>query len=119
LTAVVWTVLAAAGTPSDRATSSEAALGFPITPARSSSRPTTPVVHSATTSSAQPPRSTISSPATRTALKEKANLVFQDLPTHMFEIGKFNDDTMASPPGFENWHIGAVDRITETQETGA
>ena len=35
----------------------------------------------------------------RTQLKEKGNLVFQDPPTHMFEIGKFNDDTMAFPPG--------------------
>jgi hypothetical protein len=35
----------------------------------------------------------------RTQLKERGNLVFQDPPTHMFEIGKFNDDTMAFPPG--------------------
>ena len=35
----------------------------------------------------------------RTQLKEKGNLVFQDPPTHMFEIGKFNDETMAFPPG--------------------
>ena len=35
----------------------------------------------------------------RTVLKEKGNLVFQDPPTHMFEIGKFSDETMAFPPG--------------------
>jgi hypothetical protein len=35
----------------------------------------------------------------RTQLREKGNLVFQDPPTHMFEIGKFNEDTMAFPPG--------------------
>jgi hypothetical protein len=35
----------------------------------------------------------------RTQLKEKGNLLFQDPPTHMFEIGKFNDETMAFPPG--------------------
>jgi hypothetical protein len=35
----------------------------------------------------------------RTQLREKGNLVFQDPPTHMFEIGKFNDETMAFPPG--------------------
>jgi hypothetical protein len=35
----------------------------------------------------------------RTQLKEKGNLVFQDPPTHMFEVGRFNDETMAFPPG--------------------
>jgi len=35
----------------------------------------------------------------RTQLKEKGDLVFQDPPTHMFEVGKFNDETMAFPPG--------------------
>jgi hypothetical protein len=35
----------------------------------------------------------------RTQLKDKGNLVFQDPPTHMFEVGKFNSDTMAFPPG--------------------
>ncbi len=35
----------------------------------------------------------------RTVLKEKGTLVFQEPPTHMFEIGKFNDETMAFPPG--------------------
>ena len=35
----------------------------------------------------------------RTQLKDKGNLVFPDPPTHMFEIGKFNGDTMAFPPG--------------------
>jgi hypothetical protein len=35
----------------------------------------------------------------RTQLKDKGNLVFQDPPTHMFEFGKFNNDTMAFPPG--------------------
>src|SRR5436853_996086 len=35
----------------------------------------------------------------RTQLKEKGNLLFQDPQTYSFEIGKFNDDTMAFPPG--------------------
>ena len=35
----------------------------------------------------------------RTVLKDKGNLVFQDPPTHMFEVGRFNNDTMAFPPG--------------------
>ena len=35
----------------------------------------------------------------RTMLKDKGDLVFQDPPTHMFEVGKFNNDTMSFPPG--------------------
>jgi hypothetical protein len=44
----------------------------------------------------------------RTQLKEKGNLVFQEPPTHMFEIGKFNDETMAFPPGvtIKDWTMG-------------
>jgi hypothetical protein len=44
----------------------------------------------------------------RTQLKEKGNLVFQDPPTHMFEIGKFTDETMAFPPGvtIKDWTSG-------------
>jgi hypothetical protein len=35
----------------------------------------------------------------RIVLEEKGNLMFQDPPTHMFEIGKFTEETMAFPPG--------------------
>jgi hypothetical protein len=44
----------------------------------------------------------------RTQLKEKGTLVFEDPPTHMFEIGKFNNDTMAFPPGvtIKDWTSG-------------
>jgi hypothetical protein len=44
----------------------------------------------------------------RTQLKEKGNLVFDDPATHMFEIGKFNADTMAFPPGVtvKDWTSG-------------
>lgn len=35
----------------------------------------------------------------RTQLKERGNVVFQEPPTHMFEVGRFNDETMAFPPG--------------------
>ncbi len=31
----------------------------------------------------------------RTELKERGNLVFEAPPTHMFELGRFRDDTMA------------------------
>ena len=44
----------------------------------------------------------------RTQLKEKGNLVFEEPPTHMFEVGKFNNDTMAFPPGvtIKDWTAG-------------
>ena len=35
----------------------------------------------------------------RTQLKEKGTLVYETPPTHMFEVGRFNGDTMAFPPG--------------------
>ena len=34
----------------------------------------------------------------RNALKERGNLVFEAPPTHMFEIGRFREETMAFPP---------------------
>ena len=35
----------------------------------------------------------------RTALRERGDFVFEEPPTHMFEVGRFNNDTMAFPPG--------------------
>ncbi len=35
----------------------------------------------------------------RTALKQKGELIFDAPATHMFEIGKFREDSMAFPPG--------------------
>ncbi len=35
----------------------------------------------------------------RNVLKEKGNLVFEIPPTHVFEIGRFREETMAFPPG--------------------
>jgi hypothetical protein len=35
----------------------------------------------------------------RTVLKERGNLVFEEPPTHMFEVGRFREETMAFPPG--------------------
>lgn len=34
----------------------------------------------------------------RNLLKERGNLVFEVPPTHVFEIGRFRDETMAFPP---------------------
>jgi hypothetical protein len=35
----------------------------------------------------------------RTALRQKGELVYEAPATHEFDIGKFNEDTMAFPPG--------------------
>ena len=35
----------------------------------------------------------------RTLLKDKGTLVFEQPPTHGFDVGKYNEDTMAFPPG--------------------
>ena len=35
----------------------------------------------------------------RTVLKQKGELVFEVPPTHEFDVGKYNEDTMAFPPG--------------------
>ncbi len=85
--------------PVDPATPSEASLGFPIYPGAQ---------FIASYDAGREQRYYIfgSSAAFadlvtyyRTVLKDKGNLVFQDPPTHMFEVGKFNNETMAFPPG--------------------
>ena len=35
----------------------------------------------------------------RTVLKERGSLVFEEPPTHMFEVGRFREETMSFPPG--------------------
>jgi len=85
--------------PVDPATPSEATLGFPIYPGAQfiasydAGRAQRYYIFGATAA--------FNDLVTyyRTQLKEKGNLVFQEPPTHMFEVGKFNDDTMAFPPG--------------------
>ena len=44
----------------------------------------------------------------RTQLKERGNEVFEQPPTHMFEVGRFRDETMAFPPGvtIKDWTFG-------------
>ena len=44
----------------------------------------------------------------RTQLDEKGNLVFKEpIPTHMFEVGRFREETMAFPPGVtvKDWSL--------------
>jgi len=44
----------------------------------------------------------------KTQLDENGNLVFREPPTHMFEIGRFREETMAFPPGVtvKDWTWG-------------
>ena len=88
-----------ASAPVDPATPSEATLGFPIYPGAQfiasydAGRAQRYYIFGSTTGFAELVT------YYRTVLKDKGNLVFQDPPTHMFEMGKFNNDTMAFPPG--------------------
>jgi hypothetical protein len=86
-------------TPVDPATPSEATLGFPIYPGAQfiasydAGRGQRYYIFGSTTAFADLVT------YYRTILKDKGNLVFENPPTHMFEVGKFNNDTMAFPPG--------------------
>jgi hypothetical protein len=35
----------------------------------------------------------------RTVLKQRGDLVYEEPPIHMFEVGRFREETMAFPPG--------------------
>jgi hypothetical protein len=85
--------------PVDPATPSEATLGFPIYPGAQfiasydAGRAQRYYIFGSTAAFADLVT------YYRTMLKDKGDLVFQEPPTHMFEVGKFNNDTMAFPPG--------------------
>jgi hypothetical protein len=88
-----------AAAPVDPATPSEASLGFPIYPGAQfiasydAGRAQRYYIFGSTAAFADLVT------YYRTMLKDKGDLVFQDPPTHMFEVGKFNNDTMSFPPG--------------------
>ena len=44
----------------------------------------------------------------RTQLSDKGDLVFREPPTHVFEVGRFREETMAFPPGVtvKDWTWG-------------
>jgi hypothetical protein len=44
----------------------------------------------------------------RTQLDERGSVVFKEPPTHMFEVGRFREETMAFPPGVtvKDWTWG-------------
>jgi len=88
-----------AAAPVDPATPSEASLGFPIYPGAQfiasydAGRAQRYYIFGSTAAFADLVT------YYRTMLKDKGDLVFPDPPTHMFEVGKFNNDTMSFPPG--------------------
>jgi hypothetical protein len=45
----------------------------------------------------------------RTQLHERGTQVFKEPPTHMFEVGRFREETMAFPPGVtvKDWTWGS------------
>jgi hypothetical protein len=44
----------------------------------------------------------------RTQLRDRGTLVFEEPPTHMFDIGRFRDESMAFPPSvtIKDWTFG-------------
>ena len=83
----------------------------------SSSRRTTPAAGSATTSSAPPRRYADVVLFYRTQLDERGDVVFKEPPTHMFNVGRFRDETMAFPPGVtvKDWTWGGSQGYPNTK----
>ncbi len=53
----------------------------------------------------------------RTQLDERGSLVFREPPTHMFEVGRFREETMAFPPGVtvKDWSWGGSQGYPNTR----
>jgi len=56
----------------------------------------------------------------RTVLKERGNQEFEAPPTHMFEVGRFRDETMAFPPGvtIKDWTWGGTSGYPNPRPNG-
>lgn len=56
----------------------------------------------------------------RTQLKDRGNLVFEEPPTHMFEVGRFRVETMAFPPSvtIKDWTFGGSQGYPNPQRGG-
>ena len=57
----------------------------------------------------------------RTQLDEKGTLVFKEPPTHMFEIGRFREESMAFPPGVtvKDWAWGGSQGYVNPKPKGS
>ena len=53
-------------------------------------------------------------------LKERGNQVFEEPPTHMFEVGRFREETMAFPPGvtIKDWTWGGTEGYPNPKPDG-
>jgi hypothetical protein len=56
----------------------------------------------------------------RTVLKERGDQVFETPPTHMFEVGRFREETMAFPPGvtIKDWTWGGTSGYPNPRANG-
>lgn len=99
-----------AAPPADSGAPTEAALGFPIYPTAQfiasydAGRAQRYYIFGVTASFAEMVA------YYRTVLKERGDQVFEEPPTHMFEVGRFRDETMAFPPGvtIKDWTWGGT-----------
>ena len=57
----------------------------------------------------------------RTQLDEKGALVFKDPPTHMFEVGRYREESMAFPPGVtvKDWTWGGSQGYVNPKPKGS
>jgi len=57
----------------------------------------------------------------RAQLDEKGALVFKEPPTHMFEIGRFREESMAFPPGVtvKDWTWGGSQGYVNPKQKGS
>jgi hypothetical protein len=96
------------GTPADPGAPTDASLGFPIYPTAQflasydAGRGQRYFVFGATA-----PYADLVA-YYRTTLKERGDEVFEQPPTHMFNVGRFREETMAFPPGVtvKDWTWG-------------
>ena len=104
------------GAPVDAAAPTEAALGVPIYPRRSSSRlrrrprpALLPLRHQ------RDVRDIVE--YYRTALKQRGELVYDEPPVHMFDVGRFREETMAFPPGVtvKDYTLGRLGRVSQPE----
>ena len=53
----------------------------------------------------------------KTVLKQRGELVYDEPPAHMFEVGRFREETMAFPPGVtvKDYALGGLARLPQPQ----
>ena len=107
--------------PVDPGAPTEATLGFPIYPtaqfiASYDAGRGAALLHLRRDGAVRRPRRS----TTGRQLKERGNQVFEEPPTHMFEVGRFRDETMAFPPGvtIKDWTWGGSSGYPNPKPSG-